>query len=242
MEERELGTTMKRHSHKIHYECITSRGKPNVITCRVLFCMLRRTLNNDRDWILANHTHKEHLGVLGSQDKAVYLDPHESFSTLHTHKHEHKRTPLPSHFVIEPTAKCKLGLSVSGVYHLEVCDVGFEIRDASCNADLQSLPVIQDDTDQINELQLRSAFLTSGHSKRFTILSNIHPFTHRRRSQPSKATSSLAGAVRVRCLAQGQLDTRLGAASDQTSNLPVTSQAALSPEPHAAPSYHLTRG
>ena len=45
--------------------------------------------------------------------------------------------------------------------------------------------------------------------------SNIHPFimhtfTHRRRCQPRRATASWSGAVRVRCLAQGHLDTQLG--------------------------------
>ena len=62
----------------------------------------------------------------------------------------------------------------------------------------------------------------------------MHTFTHRRRCQPCKATASSSGAVRVRCLAQGHLDTLLGGARDQTSNLPVTSQRALPPEPHAA--------
>ena len=39
----------------------------------------------------------------------------------------------------------------------------------------------------------------------------------------------------VRCLAQGHLNTHLGGAGDQTSNLPVTSRPALPSEPHAAP-------
>ena len=71
----------------------------------------------------------------------------------------------------------------------------------------------------INGLYLWSAFLTSGHSKSFTILLNIHPFmhifTHRRRRQPRKATVSSSGAVRVRCLG----DTRLGGAGDRTNDL-----------------------
>ena len=50
----------------------------------------------------------------------------------------------------------------------------------------------------------------SNHSKRFTILPHIHPFTHtsthRRRSRPRRATASSPGAVRVRCLAQGHLE------------------------------------
>ena len=80
----------------------------------------------------------------------------------------------------------------------------------------------------LNGLYSLSAFLTSGHSKRLTILPHIHPFihtfTHRPRSQPRKATASSSGAVKVRCLAQGHLDTlALGRAGDRTSNLPVTS-------------------
>ena len=42
--------------------------------------------------------------------------------------------------------------------------------------------------------------------------------------QPCKVTASSSGAVRVRRLAQGHLDSQLGGAGDQTSNLPVTSQ------------------
>jgi hypothetical protein len=90
----------------------------------------------------------------------------------------------------------------------------------------------------VNGLQLYHAFLTSGRSKRFTILPNIHPFTHtfthRRRSLPRRATASSSGAVRVRRLAQGHLDTQLGGAGDRTSNLPVTGQPAVPPEPHVA--------
>ena len=54
---------------------------------------------------------------------------------------------------------------------------------------------------------LYSAFLTSGHSKHLTKSPQIHPlthrFTHRRQSQPLKATASSSRAVRVRRLAQG---------------------------------------
>ena len=61
-----------------------------------------------------------------------------------------------------------------------------------------------------NGQHLVSAFLTSGHSKSFTILTSIHPFTHtithQRRGQPCQATASSSGAVRVRRLAQGHLD------------------------------------
>ena len=67
------------------------------------------------------------------------------------------------------------------------------------------------------------------HSKRFTILPNIHPFTYRRRCQPRKATTSSSKAVRVRCLSQGYLNTRLGGSGDRTSNLLVTSQPTLPP-------------
>ena len=74
----------------------------------------------------------------------------------------------------------------------------------------------------VNGLHLYSAFLTSGHSRRFTILPNIHlfmhTFTHRLKCQPCKATASSSGAVRVRYLAQGYLNT-LGGAGDETSNL-----------------------
>ena len=67
----------------------------------------------------------------------------------------------------------------------------------------------------------------------------MHTFTHRRLSQPRAATASSSGAVRVRCLAQGHLDSQLGAAGDRTNNLPVTGQPTLPPEPHAAPKVQL---
>jgi hypothetical protein len=63
-------------------------------------------------------------------------------------------------------------------------------------------------SNRLHGLHLHSAFLSRGHSKRFSILPNIHS----------------SGEVRVRCLAQGHLDARLGGAGYQTSNLPVTSQ------------------
>ena len=50
----------------------------------------------------------------------------------------------------------------------------------------------------------------------------------------------MAGAVRVRCLAQGQLETPLGEAGAWTSNLPVSSPPALRPEPHVIPQYERT--
>ena len=88
----------------------------------------------------------------------------------------------------------------------------------------------------VNRLHLQRSSLTSGPSKRLTILLHIHTFihtfTHRRRCQPCRATASSSGAVRVRCHAQGYIDTQLGRAGEQTSNLPVTSQPALPPEPH----------
>jgi hypothetical protein len=52
----------------------------------------------------------------------------------------------------------------------------------------------------------------------------IHTLTHRRQSRPRKATASSSGAVRVKCLAQGHVNTQLGGAGDRTSNLSVTRQ------------------
>ena len=52
----------------------------------------------------------------------------------------------------------------------------------------------------------------------------IHTFEHRRQDQPCKATASSPGAVRVRCLAQRQLNLQLEGSRDQASNLPVTGQ------------------
>jgi len=48
----------------------------------------------------------------------------------------------------------------------------------------------------------------------FTVTSHspIHPFIHQQRCQPCKATTNTSGAGRVRCLAQGHLDTLLGGA------------------------------
>jgi hypothetical protein len=77
-------------------------------------------------------------------------------------------------------------------------------------------------------LNLCSAFLTSGHSKRLQYhITFTHTFTHRRRCQPCKVTASSLG------LAQGHLDTQLGWAWDQTSNRPVISLS-LPPAPHAS--------
>ena len=68
--------------------------------------------------------------------------------------------------------------------------------------------------------------------------SPIHGFTKRRRCQPCKATARSPGAVRVRCLAQGHLDTQLGGAGIELATFQVdlvTSQPTLPPEPHAGP-------
>ena len=88
----------------------------------------------------------------------------------------------------------------------------------------------------VNELQLYSAILTSGHSKSFTICPNIHPFMHTFTAE-STTIAVRSVAVRVRCFAQGQHDALLGGAGDRTSNLPVTSQPTLPPEPHASLMY-----
>ena len=73
-----------------------------------------------------------------------------------------------------------------------------------------------------------------GHSADAFIQSNLQPFTHtfthRRQSQPRRVTDSVSGAVRMWCLAQGHLDTQLGGARDQTSNLLVRGQPALPAE------------
>ena len=61
-------------------------------------------------------------------------------------------------------------------------------------------------------------------------LTITHSFTHSQQCQPCKAPASSSGAVRVRYLAHGHLDTQLGGAGDQTSNLAVTSQPAVPPE------------
>ena len=52
----------------------------------------------------------------------------------------------------------------------------------------------------------------------------IHTLTHWRQSQPCKATASSSGAVMVKCLAQGHINTQLGGAGDRTSNLSVPRQ------------------
>ena len=73
-------------------------------------------------------------------------------------------------------------------------------------------------------------FLSSGHSKCFTIIA-WHPPIHTRMYSPTacRATASSSGAVGVRCLAQGHLNKQLGGEGDRASYRPVTSQPALPP-------------
>ena len=54
--------------------------------------------------------------------------------------------------------------------------------------------------------------LQLGHLADAFIQSDLHRLTHRRQSQPCKATASSSGAVRVKCLAQGHINTQLGGA------------------------------
>ena len=68
---------------------------------------------------------------------------------------------------------------------------------------------------------MHSASLTFSYSYRHTSCTN------RRRCQPCKATISSLGAVGVRCLAQGHVDTWLGGAGDRTSNLLVANGSTL---------------
>ena len=86
----------------------------------------------------------------------------------------------------------------------------------------------------VNGLHLYIAILTSGHSKCFTILPNIHPvmhkFTHQWLCQPRNVTSAGQKQVGWGVLLR-HLDTLLGGPGDRTSNLPVTSQPALPPKP-----------
>ena len=73
----------------------------------------------------------------------------------------------------------------------------------------------------VNGLHLYSSFLTSGHSKCFTILTIIHPCMH-----TPTAESTMPGdsqLIRINRLAQGQLDTQLGGAGDLNSDLLGTS-------------------
>ena len=70
-----------------------------------------------------------------------------------------------------------------------------------------------------NQWPLKGLHNVASHSP---IRANIHP--------PTAETTMQC--VRVRCLTQGLLEPQLGGAGDRTSNLPVTSQVALPPEPH----------
>ena len=58
----------------------------------------------------------------------------------------------------------------------------------------------------------------------------MHTPIHTDGSQPCKEAVSSLGVVRVRCLFQGHLDTKVGGAEDRTSNLSVTGPPALPPE------------
>ena len=78
-----------------------------------------------------------------------------------------------------------------------------------------------------NHWPLKALYIIAQHSP---IHSHVHTPTVESTTQ---GDSQLTGAVRVRRLAQGHLVTQLGGAGDQTSNLPVTSQPALPPEPQA---------
>ena len=70
---------------------------------------------------------------------------------------------------------------------------------------------------------VRLCCLHSGHLADAFIQSDLHrlthTLTHRRQGRPCKAIASSSGAVRVKCLAQGHIDTQLGGAGDGTSNL-----------------------
>ena len=62
--------------------------------------------------------------------------------------------------------------------------------------------------------------------------SSIYTHIHTQTSESTiQGNSQLNGAVRVRCLAQGHLDTQVRGARDWTSNLLVSSRPALPPPP-----------
>ena len=81
-----------------------------------------------------------------------------------------------------------------------------------------------------NGLHSHRVHLTSGHSESCIMLPNIHPLIH---IHTPMAVSWRQPAHREQCLAQGHHDTQLGRAVDRTSNLLVTSQPSLPPEPHS---------
>ena len=76
-------------------------------------------------------------------------------------------------------------------------------------------------TTQLVTITIRS-FSRRFYPKRLTSV-NKHN-AHRRLSQPSKGTASSSGAVWVKCLTQGHINTQVGGAGDQNSNLSVTRQ------------------
>ena len=92
----------------------------------------------------------------------------------------------------------------------------------------------------VNGRHLYSTFQTSGHSKRFTILLTFtHSCTHSHTDggvsharRQSARREQLGCGVSLRDT-DTRLDTRLWGAKDRTSNLTVTSQPTLPPEPHA---------
>ena len=88
----------------------------------------------------------------------------------------------------------------------------------------------------VNGLQLYTAFLTSGHQSALQYCLRFN-HSYRRRGQPCRATASLWGALGVREVMLRDASTQLGGAGGRTSNLPITSQLPLLPEPRAAISY-----
>ena len=81
----------------------------------------------------------------------------------------------------------------------------------------------------VNGLHFYSAFLTSGYSKRFIILPDIHRCMHHAGRQPARREESGRG-VSLR-------DT----STRDTINLLVTSQPILPPQPHAALYSHVLK-
>ena len=76
------------------------------------------------------------------------------------------------------------------------------------------------DNNMVNGLHLTwHICVTRGHPNLCTILPHNKPFIRRQRCQPCKATASSSGAVKVRCLAQGHLDNRLGGAGNELATL-----------------------
>ena len=86
------------------------------------------------------------------------------------------------------------------------------------------------ETQMVNGVHVQSAFLTSGHSKHFTVLPKMHSFTHQRRCQPCKPARWEQSGRDV-LLRDTSTFRRHG---DRTGNFPLTRQPTLPPEPHAA--------